>query len=69
MHVLPCAFVWVCFHFIFKVLNGLLRPSGTSPQVPLPSSKGPSALSTHDIVIESRALSDAEALEICFALQ
>lgn len=46
-----------------------MSPSGTSPQVPLSFSKGPSALSAHDIVIESRALSDAEALEICFALQ
>lgn len=49
--------------------NGLLSPSGTSPQVPLSLSIGLSALSAHDIVIESRALSDVEALEICFALQ
>lgn len=59
----------MCVYFKFKVPNGLLRLSGTSPQVPLPFSKGPSALSAHDIVIESRALRDAEALEICFALQ
>lgn len=57
------------FYFIFKVPNGLLRPSGASPQVPLSLSKGLSALSARDIVIESRALSDVEALGICFALQ
>lgn len=57
-----------CFYFIFKVPNGPLVPSGTSPQVPL-SSTGSSALSAHDIVIESRVLSKAKALEICFALQ
>lgn len=56
-------------YFIFKVPNGLLSPSGTSPQVPLSLSIGLSALSARDIVIESRALSDVEALEICFALQ
>lgn len=36
---------------------------------PSDSLKALSALSTRDIVIESRALSDVEALEIGFALQ
>lgn len=57
------------FYFIFKVPNGLLSPSGTSPQVPLSFFRGLSALSACDIVIESRALSDVEALEIGFALK